>query len=264
MSDGHAGLDAHAYVDNCLNPPDRASFEAALRRDAKLRARVEAWEAQNEAIRLAFGAAPRPRVAPAVGRPSNENTAGAKAEPARAEPAPRAPPTPSAPPRPPSRGRVAAIGGLALLAVLATSPGGPSDPREAIMARADAALRAGAVFADGRLDFTSDNPRAVSAWLAPRFARLSPERLAPPGWSLLGVRVVPGLASAAAFVVYEDALGGRAGLLLEQMDVAELPPIDSHDSDETIVAGAESGFAYAAVGPTRSGVGALAPAPRAD
>ena len=73
MSDGFASLDAHAYVDNSLNAADRAAFEAAMRRDAELRARVDAWEAQNEAIRLAFGAAPRPRAAPALGRPSNEN-----------------------------------------------------------------------------------------------------------------------------------------------------------------------------------------------
>lgn len=267
MSDGHASLDAHAYVDNCLSPADRASFEAALRRDAKLRARVDAWESQNDAIRLAFGAAPRARIVPSQGRPSNENAAGAA--PAPVEPlAPanrvRAAAAKTAAKRP-ARGQAAALGGLAFFAGLAGFAGGPIDPREALMARADAALRADAAFGEERLDFISDNPRAVSAWLAPRFARLSPNRLAPPGWSLLGVRVVPGLTSAAAFVVYEDALGGRAGLLLEPMDaLPDLPQIGRRDADETIVAGAEDGFAYAAVGPTRSGIGALAPAASPD
>src|ERR1700690_4370648 len=90
MSDGYACLDAHAYVDNSLNSIDRAAFDAALRRDVKLRARVDAWEAQNEAIRLAFGGAPRPRHALPLARPSNENSALAKAAPAHPVEAPSA------------------------------------------------------------------------------------------------------------------------------------------------------------------------------
>src|SRR5450631_4709172 len=145
MSDGYASLDAHAYVDNSLNPADRTAFEAGLRRDAKLRARVEAWEAQNEAIRLAFGAAARPRLAPLGARPSNENNAGAKPAPTRVDrPTPAfrdRPPNASAiqePSKPRARGRAAAIGGLVFLAALAGFAGGPVDPREAFMARADA------------------------------------------------------------------------------------------------------------------------------
>ena len=101
MSDGAACLDAHAYVDHSLSPAERAKFEAALSRDGKLRARVEAWEAQNEAIRAAFGAAPKARQAPPIGRPSNENEGNAKTG-ARVASAPereRAPPALKTPPR---------------------------------------------------------------------------------------------------------------------------------------------------------------------
>ncbi len=133
------------------------------------------------------------------------------------------------------------------------------------MRRADAALRAVAAFADARLDFVSDNPRAVAAWLGGRFARLDPKRLSPSGWSLIGVRVVPGVSSAAALVLYEDALGGRGGLLVEPTDaLPDLPPVGGRNDDETILAGAGRGFAYAAVGPTRSGVGALIPVAAGD
>src|SRR5436305_13247269 len=85
MSEAYAILDAHAYVDNCLSPADRLNFEAVMRRDAKLRARVEAWGAQNEALRLAFGSASRPRAnpAPALGRPSNENNVAPGPAPSR-------------------------------------------------------------------------------------------------------------------------------------------------------------------------------------
>jgi anti-sigma factor RsiW len=271
MSEGYAGLDAHAYVDNSLSPSDRAEFEAALRRDPKLRARVEAWEAQNEAIRLAFGAAAKTRQAPAIGRPSNENELGAKApvardpsSPLRGRPAP--PPAVKTAPRRYIEGwRKAALSGVAFVVGVATFAGGPGDPRLALMRRADAALRSAPAFIDSRLDLTSDDPRVVAAWLGARFARVEAKRLSPPGWSLLGVRIVPGVASAAALVLYEDALGGRAGLLLEPTDaLPDLPTILARDSDETILAGAERGFAYAVVGPTPSGVGALIPAPAGE
>ena len=270
MSDGYASLDAHAYVDNSLSSADRAEFEAALRRDSKLRARVEAWEAQNEAIRLAFGAAPKPRQAPPLGHPSNENEASAKAPVLRELPhaqrsrAP-APPVAKTPPRRSARWRKPALSGIAFVVGVAAFAGGPGDPRAALMRRADSALRAAPAFAESRLDLTSDDPKIVAAWLGARFARLEPKRLSPPGWSLLGVRIVPGVASAAALVLYEDALGARAGLLLEQTDaLPELPPVGGRDADDTILAGAERGFAYAAIGPTRSGVGALIPVAAAE
>jgi anti-sigma factor RsiW len=266
MSDGYASLDAHAFVDNSLSAPDRAAFEAALRRDAKLRARVEAWDAQNEAIRLAFGAAPRPRHSPAIGRPSNENNAAGKAATARTpEPRPlrgRAQIAPRLAPLRRAGWRKPALGAVALLAAAVSFAGGPVDPRPALMRQADATLRAAAAFADTKLDFVSDDPHAVAAWLGGRFARVEPQRLAPVGWSLLGVRVTPGPGSAAALVLYEDALGGRAALMLTPTDgLPDWPPLADRTADETIVAGATQGFAYTAVGPTRSGVSELIPAP---
>jgi anti-sigma factor RsiW len=264
MSDGFASLDAHAYVDNSLNPADRAGFEAAMRRDPKLRARVDAWEAQNEAIRLAFGASPRPRAsAPALARPSNENAAKtpaarlAELKSARARAVGE--PTPAA--RRAPRWSKAALAAVVFAAATVAGSGGPPDPRAALMSRAEMALRASG-FADMRLDLVSDDPRVLSAWLSSRFARLAPERLKAPGWSLIGARIVPGVDSAAALALYEDALGGRAGLMLEPTDaLPDLPAIASRDADETAVAGVENGVAYAVVGPNRSGVGALAPTP---
>jgi len=270
MSDGYGSLDAHAYVDNSLSPGDRAAFDAALRRDGKLRARVEAWEAQNEAIRLAFSGAPRPRHAPALGRASNENNAAARPASARADDPARplrgrapAPPRVEAAPR--VRWRLPALGAVAFVVAFAGFAGGPGDPRAALMRRADASLRAAAAYADTRLDFVSDDPAAVAAWLGARFARLDAKRLAPPGWSLLGVRIVAGLDSSAALVLYEDALGGRAALLVAPTDaLPDLPPIGDRGADQTVFAGAERGFAYAAIGPTRSGVGALIPVAAGD
>jgi anti-sigma factor RsiW len=263
MSDGYASADAHAYVDNSLNPVDRAGFEAALRRDPKLRARVDAWEAQNEAIRLAFGAAPRPRVAPALARPSNENNVkGASArlaeltQRARAASAART----QAPARSPARWVAPAFGAVAFAGAMVVFAGGPDDPRAELRTRAESALRAATAYPDTRLDLVSDDPRMLASWLSSRFARLDPQRLTPPGWSLLGARIAPGVSSAAALVVYEDALGGKAGLLLEPTDaLPDLPPDAVRDADRAAVSGVENGVGYAAVGPRHSGVGALAP-----
>ena len=263
MSEGYASLDAHAYVDNSLSPADRAGFEAALRRDAKLRARVEAWEAQNEAIRLAFGAAPRPRHAPPPepARPSNENTS---ARPLRAHPSRsvrQVAPVRRGAARPGAR-RTRARGwrcrrrGLRRrLIALARRP---RDPRArswrapADLARRRRLRRCGSI--------SSPTIRARSPpGSRPDFARLNAARLAPSGWSLLGVRVVPGVESAAAMVLYEDAIGGRAALLLEPTDgLPTLPAICERNADETVVAGAAQGYAYAVAGPTRSGAAALA------
>jgi anti-sigma factor RsiW len=261
MSDGFASQDAHAFVDNSLNPADRAAFEAAMRRDARLRARVDAWEAQNEAVRLAFGAAPRPRP-PALAKPSNENAAKAPA--ARVAELKRLRPVaePAAAAGRAARWPAGVLGALAFAATMVAGSGGSPDPRAALMSRAATALRSSTAFADMRLDFVSDDPRVLAAWLSGRFARLDPQRLAAPGWSLIGARIAPGWESAAALVLYEDALGGRAGLMLEPTDgLPDLAPIANRNTDETEVAGIVNGVAYAAVGPSRSGIGALAPTP---
>jgi anti-sigma factor RsiW len=265
MRESYASLDAHAYVDDSLSATDRASFEAAMRRDAKLRARVEAWQAQNEAIRLAFGASPKPKLPVSLTRHSNENALAPRNAPSRAVAAPlkaRPPLRPAG--RLPALGaawRRAGLGGLAFVAAAFGFAGGPPDPRAALMQRAETALRAVAPLGATRLDFPSDDPVAVSAWLAPRFARLLPQRITPPGWSLLGVRIVPGWRGAAALVLFEDAAGERAGLLLEPDDALPVEPsIAADGADELEVAGVARGFAYAAVGPRRAGVAALAPA----
>ena len=266
MSDGFASLDAHAYVDNSLNTADRTAFEAAMRRDPKLRARAEAWEAQNEAIRLAFGAASRPR-APALAKPSNENAA--KPATARIAELKRARPTDEMAPRPANAKRTAPrwsqalVGAAVFLVSMVVWTGATRDPREALTALAATALRASG-FTDLRLDLVSDDPRRLSAWLSRRFAPFAPERLTAPGWSLLGARISPGLESAAALVLYEDALGGRAGVLLEPTDaLPDMPALTRRDADATSIAGIENGVAYAVVGPSRSGVGALVPTPPA-
>jgi anti-sigma factor RsiW len=242
VSDSRRASDAHAYVDGCLSAAERAAFEEAMARDARLRARVDAWRTQNEAIQSAFGAAPRPRVAE---RPSNENKPRASA--LRRAAAARASSRPSK----------AAFAALAFVALGLWAAGGPADPRAALADRAGSSLRS---VAGAPLDFTSGDPGAVTAWLAARLSGLGATLPRAPGWTLEGVRLVPGLGQTAALVVYEDALGQRAGLLLERSDATpDWPSRVERSVDFISVSGASGGLEYAAVGPRLSGAAALAP-----
>jgi anti-sigma factor RsiW len=243
VSEGRRALDAHAYVDGCLSASERAAFEVALSRDPRLRARVDAWRAQNEAMKAAFGAQIRPR---APTSPSNENS----------------PPVRYAPLRLRARPAAVALAVLAFVGVAALPLDGSGDPRPALAARAQAALRAvstGSI----PLDYSSDDAVAVAAWLAVHRLGLAGVKLHAPGWTLSGVRLVPGLADTAALVVFEDALGERAGLWLERNDArAEWPDAYETGADRIVVSGASSGFDFAAVGPRASGAAALAPKSR--
>ena len=241
MSDAKRALDAHAYVDGCLSAADRSIFEAAMARDSRLRARVEAWRSQNEAMQIAFGAAMRPR-APAA-RPSNENKPRVLT--------PRGAAAAQAP--------AAAVALFAFLAVAFWPFGGPTDPRAALAARGEAALRASA---GAPLDFASGDPHVVATWLSLHLPGLRHLSLHTPGWTLQGVRLVPGLGETAALVVFEDALGERAGLLLERTDASpEWPAKVERSVDLVKVSGVTGGVDYAAVGPHASGAAALAPHP---
>lgn len=235
MSDSRRALDAHAYVDGGLSAPERAAFEVAMARDSRLRARVEIWRAQNEALQVAFGAPPRVKTATA--RASNEN-----------KPRRVATPSPS-----PLTGALALLG-FALLALWPA--GGPADPRAALVERAETALR---TLAGAPLDFVSGDPNAVAIWLAARLPGLGEVSPRAPGWTLDGVRLVPGLGEAAALIVFEDALGQRAGLLVERTDAGrEWPALIVRSADAIAVAGAARGVDFAAVGPHASGAAALA------
>src|SRR5277367_3535962 len=46
--------DLHAYVDGCLDPDERQTFEEQLAQDPALARRAALWRAQNTAIRAAF------------------------------------------------------------------------------------------------------------------------------------------------------------------------------------------------------------------
>lgn len=236
MTDPSGSADAHAYVDNCLDADSRRAFEAKLSEDQALRRRVEFWQEQNEAIRAAYGA-PTLSALP-LGRSAHEGASSwmpsqissrrlalaareraSGAEPSgstgaerRFRPRARAPASPSL--------RIGLVLALSLGALILSASGGPADPRGALSQAGLSAFRAFGVDSTAGFDFSTNDPRALAKWLSPRYWPAAPEAasLEIAGWTPVGVRIVPGSASAAAFIVWENADAMRAGLLVEPLD----------------------------------------------
>ena len=268
MKEPLGATDCHAYVDDGLNAEQRNQFELALRADPHLRRRVETWQAQNEAIRRTFGGPARTRVMPALSWPVNENAVRV------AEKAPERPKSKASPASPrnpdramnpvPPRGRRRRVVTVALLAALFVCAGVgniPRDPRDPLMDAGKAAIRAFATPSSAPLDFASGDIRAVRAWLAPRFvgAPLAELWASPSGWRLVGARIVPGVASPAALILYEDGGRPRAGVMIEPFDAPPPLPALARESagGATVAARTEAGYGIAAMGPDVQTVRAL-------
>jgi anti-sigma factor RsiW len=274
-------MDAHAYVDECLSREDRIAFEALLRDDAELRRRVDLWQAQNDAIRAAFHAPLRARGPILVGRPSNENLSppmppaidarrmGAASTPSDAPAAPlrTSPgdvrrillrPTPVRRFWGPGL-RWALILSLASIVLTVWPAGGPPDERGLLVSAGLAAYRAFGGDSSVALDISSSDPRALAKQLSPRFvARATATNFDLAGWTLIGARFVPGTASAAAFVLWENRARARMGLLIESLDAPQSStPRMREFGAVAISAWTEGGKGFAAVGPDAVAVASL-------
>jgi anti-sigma factor RsiW len=282
VTDRFDAAEAFAYVDNCLAPAERRAFEARLRGDEELRREVALWEAQNGAIRAAYGVAPASRAPIDLGHSSNENlpvwapaatqSRRIAAAPRSAEPrvwppradtaaAPWNPATAVASPRAGLGRGLLALAVFALAALFVAPPGGPSWPRDKLTAAALAAYRA---FANpGALtpvEFRASDPEALSKWFTPQFVRgVVVPTLPPNTLKLLGGRIAPGTTASAAFVIYEDERGGRVGLLIEPLDApAPSKPKVRRIDGVSLAAWTDAGRGLVAIGANRDSVASLA------
>jgi anti-sigma factor RsiW len=277
VTERFASRDAHAYVDECLSREDRIAFEARLRDDPELRRRIDLWQAQNDAIRAAFRAPPRARGPLSVGRPFNENMSPPAIDSPRAGAAATSSDAPAAPPRT-SLAKARRIAPRPTLArriwgrtlrsalilslssvLLALSPaGGPPDERGPLIGAGLAAFRAFGADSSVALDIPTTDARALAEQLSPRFVARASANFDVTGWTLIGARFVPGTASAAAFVLWENRDRARLGLLIEPLDApASSPPRSRDFGGVAISAWTEGGKGFAAVGPDMNAVAAL-------
>jgi anti-sigma factor RsiW len=272
MTDRSAGADAHAYVDNCLTADAQVAFEVRLGEDHGLRRRVETWQAQNEAIRAAYSAPALALDALTPRRPAGESPSSwmppqissrrdaisprealsatlsgrsATGRDLRTRAGAHAAP----------RMRLGLVLALALGLLILSARSGPSDPRGVLGEAGLSAFRTFGVDSAAAFDFSSHDARALAKWLSPRFWPAAPEAsLEIAGWRPLGVRIVPGIASAAAFIVWETPDAMRAGLLVEPLDAPALYAAKPRE------AGGLSTAAWTAGG---RGFAAVAPDPKA-
>ena len=272
-------MDAHAYVDECLSREDRIAFEARLRDDPELRRQVDLWQAQNDAIRAAFRAPPRARGPLSVGRPFNENVsragdqfaarggcrdiercarpftanlAGERAANSRLDQPWRAGS---------GRGRYGRLWSCRCRRFCWRSA--PRAARRTSAARSSARglprFVHSAPIPASRSTFPRPMARALARQLSPRFvARAAAANFDVAGWTLIGARFVPGTASAAAFVLWENRDRARMGLLIEPLDApASSTPRNRDFGGVAISAWTEGGKGFAAVGPDMNAVVAL-------
>ena len=264
MTSRFEAAEAFAYVDNCLAPADRRAFEARLRADPDLRRQVGLWEAQNRAIRAAYGAAASARAGIDLGGSSNENfplwmasamqsrrsavatraPGQARSWPPRAESAIR-----TRAPRSLVGRRVLALAALAAGLLVAGGPGGPTSPRSKLIDAGLAAYRAFAA-SDAPIEFRTSDPQTLTKWFTPHIGR----GIVVPGFSsdaltLLGGRIAPGTTASAAFLVYEDRRGERVGLLIEPFDApAPSTPTLREFGGVSLAAWTDAGRGLVAVG----------------
>ena len=260
-----------AYVDDCLDPEARSEFEAQLKADPELRRVVARWEAQNRAIRAAFGAPPRSALD--LGGASNENGARRAGEAARPTDGGsrssgvvrtrRAAARPIAKPCPAGPGATARrLAGVIALAAAVLWVGLPSlgpRPPAALFAAGVSAAR---TLADLPVEFAAADPAALAQRLGPRLALAPP--LAP-GLQLVGARLAPGSRATATLYLYDDARGERVTLLVEPLDeIAATPPQRGEIDGLSVAAWTGAGYGFAAAAADDADVAALIAAAGVD
>jgi anti-sigma factor RsiW len=277
MTNRSASADAHAYVDNCLDADARRAFEAKLGEDSSLRRRVESLQAQNQAIRAAYGVANMSPGALGLGRPANEGASSwmpSQISSRRAAISPREPQSATASYRSVGTGgdfrararaktspyaRLALVFGLSVATLVFSARGGPADPREGLGELGLSAYRTFGVASAAAFDYSPDDASALAEWLSPRFWPAAPaSSLEIAGWTLVGVRILPGAGSAAAFIVWENAEAKRMGLIVEPLDApAFYAPKPREAGGFSTAAWTAGGRGFAAVAPDPKALQAL-------
>ncbi|MBM3550879.1 MAG: anti-sigma factor [Alphaproteobacteria bacterium] len=260
--------DLHALVDGELDPERRRKVEDHLLQHPEDAALVEGWRRQNAALRAAFEpvaletpplslreAAARPPAPPAGQGPIETGAIhwgrpGAAPRPARKLDDIRA-----------SRRRQAlastlltlvagATVAVAALLFLASRP--PAQHPTLTIAATSYASRAGLTYAtyalDGRpVEIDAAHGGELLAWLQERVGFARTPDLTGVGLRLLGGRVAPGVASPAAFLVYERDDGARVGLYFERAD-AGAAPSGQRGQGVSVIEWRAGGFAFVLVG----------------
>jgi anti-sigma factor RsiW len=226
--------DLHAYVDECLEPDDRVTFEQQMAQDPALARRAALWRAQNSAIRTAFDNEGAKTFSISVVRHQNETFGRARRSAAvSSKPSYDEPTQPSLPRivdasrfsgdaaapealRPSLSWRL----GLAALAVCVAAvwtPAATVVPAKELGEAGVAAFQAFARPGVEPVEFATSDTTAAEAWLTARLMRPVHLPATPPSIRLVGARIAPYPGSPAAFLVHK-AQDRPVGLLIRSLD----------------------------------------------
>ena len=226
--------DLHAYVDDCLEPDERRALEKQMAEDPALARRAAVWRAQNSAIRSAFDGEGVRAFSISIVRHQNGNLGMGRRPASVAGKASREqPPRPSSPGAP-SVARLAAKTsaprafrtplslrlGLAALSVCLLCVWAPSKPVIPDKGFGEAGVAAFRTFARpgaGPVEFATSDTAESQEWLATRLFRPVYLPTTPARVSLVGARIAPSSAAAAAFLVYKSEQR-LVGLLVQSLD----------------------------------------------
>jgi len=222
----------HAYVDGRLDPGRRQEVERRIAADPALRARIEDWEAQAEALRAALAPLAREPAPPELN----------PAELLQQQLARRAAPW-----------RIAAS--VALVFALGAAAGGGATwalrgpPRPTEIARLQTeATTAWRVFASDTaqpVELDGEDPATLVRWMTQKLGRrVSVPDLSAQGYKLLGGRVLTAMYGPAAMLLYQDAAGTRLTVYLQPMSLG-LPTAMQRVAAPS-AAGVVDGFAWIA------------------
>jgi anti-sigma factor RsiW len=256
--------DLHAYVDNCLEPDARLTFENLMAQDPALARRAAQWRAQNSAIRAAFDGESAKTFSISMARQQHETFGRARraastgARPSYDPTAPAATPSiveaartpartiaPDAPPR--SIPRRLGLAALALSLSLVWSPASTVIPAHLLGQAAAAAFQAFARPGAQPVEFATSDAPVAQKWLATQLSHPVNLPATPPALRLVGARIAPYPGAPAAFLVYKSQ-DGALGLLVRGLDApsASAPQILEADGRSAAVWAARGqGFALA-------------------
>lgn len=211
----------HAFVDNRLGPARRAEVERLLAQDPQLRARVDAWRWQSEALRAAFAFKAREPVPRSL-------HFGQLIEARLSRTA---------------SWRVAA--GLVLALSLGAGGGWMARDRQArsdigwLTAQAASAHRVFATDQTRPVEIKSDDQAMFVRWMSSRLGHhVGVPDLTSLGYHFIGGRVLAAVSGPAAMLMYDDDAGNRITVYVQPMRDATLAPMRPVDDK------ALSGYAW--------------------
>jgi anti-sigma factor RsiW len=226
--------DLHAYVDDCLEPDERLTFEQQMAQDPALARRASLWRAQNSAIRTAFDGEGARAFSISIVRHQNETPAKAGRSAAVGGKPSREQPTQPSSPRIAEASRFSAkaaatdafrpwlllrlgLGTLFVCLAFVWAPAATVIPAKGLGEAGVAAFQAFARPGVEPVEFATSDRSQSQAWLTTRLMHPVYLPATPSAVRLMGARIAPYPGAAAAFLVYKSQ-EGPVGLLIQSLD----------------------------------------------